>query len=177
MDREKREAAKSKVHDAKQVVEQWKTSYFEVRAEIEESGRHPRWEFDRKRLFERTDYVASVCQDLYNVLQVSEHIFNTESLTCVNVFKAPRFLKDVPHICVTKILDEFHNFFGPELKGVTGEPKHIDEVLRRVISLILPIEGINFKPFNICKMSSWKTIMQDFYNKVQVSLTSRTQKL
>lgn len=96
MDREKREVAKSKVHDAKQVVEQWKTSYFEVRAEIEESGRHPRWEFDRKRLFERTDYVASVCHDLYNVLQVSEHTFNTKSLKCVNVFKAPLFLKDAP---------------------------------------------------------------------------------
>lgn len=73
LDRDKREVAKSKVHDAKQVLDKWKSSYFEMRAEIEESDRDPRWEFDRKRLFERTDYMASVCQDLYNVLQVSVH--------------------------------------------------------------------------------------------------------
>uniref|UniRef100_A0A4W6GCG3 Dynein axonemal heavy chain 10 n=1 Tax=Lates calcarifer TaxID=8187 RepID=A0A4W6GCG3_LATCA len=132
-----REVAKSKVHDSKQVLDQWKLSYFEVRAEIEESARHPRWEFDRKRLFERTDYMASVCQDLYNVLQ---------------------------------ILEEFYNIFGPELKSVTGDPKRIDEVLCRVDSLVLPIEEVSFSPFNICKMSSWKTIMQDFDTTVQVSL-------
>ncbi|XP_044053526.1 dynein axonemal heavy chain 10 isoform X1 [Siniperca chuatsi] len=132
--KDKREVAKSKVHDAKQVLDQWKSSYFEVRAEIEESDRDPRWEFDRKRLFERTDYMASVCQDLYNVLQ---------------------------------ILEEFYNIFGPELKGVTGDPKHIDEVLCRVDNLVLPIEDVSFNPFNICKMSSWKMIMQDFDTTVQ----------
>lgn len=73
LDRDNREVAKFKVHEAKQVLDQWKLSYFEMRAEIEESGRDRRWEFDRKRLFERTDYMASVCQDLYNVLQVSVH--------------------------------------------------------------------------------------------------------
>lgn len=71
MDRDIREVAQSKVKDAKKVLDQWRTSYFEVRAEIEESGTHQRWEFDRRRLFERTDFMASVCQDLYNVLQVS----------------------------------------------------------------------------------------------------------
>ena len=72
-DREKRDVAISKVQDAKQVLDQWKSSYFEMRADIEKLGRGPRWEFDRKRLFERTDYMASVCQDLYNVLQVGVH--------------------------------------------------------------------------------------------------------
>lgn len=59
------------VQDAKHVLDLWKSSYFKVRAEIEEAGRDPRWEFDRKRLFEKSDYMASICQDLYNVLQVS----------------------------------------------------------------------------------------------------------
>ncbi|CAB1437042.1 unnamed protein product [Pleuronectes platessa] len=127
--RDKREVAKSKVCDAKQVLDRWKSTYFEVRAEIEESGRDPRWEFDRKRLFERTDYMASICQDLNNVLQV---------------------------------LEEFYNIFGPELKSVTGDYKRIDEVLCTVEGLVLPIEGVNFNPFNMCKKSSWKTIMKDF---------------
>ena len=48
----------------------WKESYFDVRAKIEASGRDARWEFDRKRLFERTDYMASICNDLHKVAQV-----------------------------------------------------------------------------------------------------------
>ncbi len=64
--------AKAKAQDGKQVLDQWKASYFEVRARIEKSDRDPRWEFDRKKLFEKTDYMASICQDLYNILQVSQ---------------------------------------------------------------------------------------------------------
>uniref|UniRef100_A0A665V7Z7 Dynein heavy chain tail domain-containing protein n=1 Tax=Echeneis naucrates TaxID=173247 RepID=A0A665V7Z7_ECHNA len=129
-----REVSKTKVCNAKQILDKWKSSYFEMRAEIEESGRDSRWEFDRKRLFEKTDYMASVCQDLYNALQ---------------------------------ILEEFYNIFGPELKGVTGDPKRIDEVLCRVDSLVLPIEEVSFNPFDICKIQSWKKIMQDFDSTVQ----------
>lgn len=84
MDRNKREVAKSKVRDAKQVLDLWKSSYFEVRAEIEESGRNQRWEFDRKKLFEMTDYISSICQDLLNVLQVCVYIYCTDFQT---VFK------------------------------------------------------------------------------------------
>lgn len=64
------EAAMCMLHDAKQVLNQWKVSYFKMRAEIEESGSYSRWEFDHGRLFERTDYMASICEDLFNVLQV-----------------------------------------------------------------------------------------------------------
>lgn len=48
----------------------WKKAYFDTRAKIEASGREARWEFDQKRLFERTDYMASICQDLCDILQV-----------------------------------------------------------------------------------------------------------
>lgn len=71
LNRDQREAAISNVQDAKRVLDQWKTCYFEMRAEIEESGSYSRWEFDRRKLFERTDYMASICQDLNHVLQVS----------------------------------------------------------------------------------------------------------
>lgn len=46
-----------------------------MRAEIEETGSYSRWEFDRRRLFERTDYMALICQDLCHVLQVTFHSF------------------------------------------------------------------------------------------------------
>jgi dynein heavy chain len=65
-------------------------------------------------------------------------------------------------------LEEFYNIFGPELKAVTGDPKRIDDVLRWVDSLVVPIEELSFDPFNIRKMGSWKMVMQDFKAKVQV---------
>ncbi|NXF47620.1 DYH10 protein, partial [Oceanites oceanicus] len=68
--KEDRAAAKKKIAEAKSTLEQWKKYYFAVRAQIEASGREQHWEFDRKRLFEKTDYMASVCQDLYDILQV-----------------------------------------------------------------------------------------------------------
>ncbi|KAM4590913.1 dynein axonemal heavy chain 10 isoform 1-T1 [Odontesthes bonariensis] len=74
--KEKREVVNSKVHGAKQVLEQWKLSFLENRAEIEKVNRAPRWEFDHKRLFERTDYMASVCQDICSVFQVLEEFHN-----------------------------------------------------------------------------------------------------
>lgn len=68
-----RKAAAAVLRDAKQVLDQWKISYFEMRAEIEESGSYSRWEFDRRRLFERTDYMSSICEDLCHVVQVCVH--------------------------------------------------------------------------------------------------------
>ena len=62
---------KARTAEAKKTLELWKDSYREVRAKIEASGRDARWEFDRKRLFERTDYMATICQDIYDVAQVS----------------------------------------------------------------------------------------------------------
>lgn len=54
------------------------------------------------------------------------------------------------------------------MKEVTGEPKRIDEVLQSVDSLVVPIEELDFDPFNICKMDNWKKVIQDFQTKVQV---------
>ncbi|XP_052412947.1 dynein axonemal heavy chain 10 [Carassius gibelio] len=73
--KDKRVVAKAKAQDGKQVLDQWKASYFEVRARIEKSDRDPRWEFDRKKLFEKTDYMASICQDLYNILQTLDEFY------------------------------------------------------------------------------------------------------
>ena len=57
--------------EAKKMLDIWKKAYFDVRAKIEASGRDSRWEFDRKKLFERSTYMANICQDLTDVAQVS----------------------------------------------------------------------------------------------------------
>ncbi|XP_074916070.1 dynein axonemal heavy chain 10 [Chelonoidis abingdonii] len=133
--KEDRSIAKTKLLEAKGTLEMWKKSYFDIRAQIEASGRDQRWEFDRRRLFEKTDYMASICQDLYDIVQV---------------------------------IEEFYNIFGPELKAVTGDPKRIDDVLRRVDGLISPMEVLTFDPFSIKYASQWKFVMEDFKSEVLV---------
>ena len=61
------EAAKHMVTEARKVLESWHATYMDVRHRIEESGTDHRWEFDRKRLFEQTNYMARVCGDLLEV--------------------------------------------------------------------------------------------------------------
>ncbi|XP_077015711.1 dynein axonemal heavy chain 10 isoform X3 [Tamandua tetradactyla] len=74
--KENRASAQHKTLEAKNTLLLWKKAYFDIRAKIEASGREARWEFDRKRLFERTDYMASICQDLYDILQVMEEFYS-----------------------------------------------------------------------------------------------------
>ncbi|NXW65945.1 DYH10 protein, partial [Eurystomus gularis] len=133
--KEDRAAAKKKTAEAKSTLEQWKKCYFAVRAQIEASGREQHWEFDRKRLFEKTDYMTSVCQDLYDILQV---------------------------------IEEFHNVFSPELKSVTGDPKRVDDLLRRVDGLTSPMEELTFDPFSIKSACEWNSIMEEFRAEVSV---------
>jgi len=41
------------------------------------------------------------------------------------------------------VVEEFYNIFGPELKAVTGDPRHIEDVLKRVDALVKPIEEVS----------------------------------
>nr|XP_057927446.1 dynein axonemal heavy chain 10-like isoform X3 [Doryrhamphus excisus] len=88
--KDERDVAKTKVDEAKQVLELWKFSYFEVRAEIEEGGTGKRWEFDRRRLFEKTDYMAAICLDLCNVLRNLEEFYNIFSPELKSVTLDPK---------------------------------------------------------------------------------------
>ncbi|XP_004690685.2 PREDICTED: dynein heavy chain 10, axonemal [Condylura cristata] len=93
--RENRASAQRKTAEAKNTLHMWKKSYFEVRAKIEASGREARWEFDRKRLFERTDYMAAICQDLYDILQVVEEFYNIFGPELKAVTGDPKRIDDV----------------------------------------------------------------------------------
>lgn len=69
------------------MLKQWKLSYLQTREDIELSGKGARWEFDQKRLFENTEYIAGVCNDLNkiaNVLQDFYNIFGHELKSIIN---------------------------------------------------------------------------------------------
>ncbi|NXX33044.1 DYH10 protein, partial [Nicator chloris] len=68
--------AKKKITEAKRTLEQWKKSYFTTCIQVEESGSKRYWKFDVKRLFEKTDYMVLICQDLYDIFQVTEELYN-----------------------------------------------------------------------------------------------------
>ncbi|XP_027269695.1 dynein heavy chain 10, axonemal isoform X2 [Cricetulus griseus] len=93
--KENRASAQHKTLEARNTLKLWKKSYFDIRAKIEASGREARWEFDRKRLFERTDYMASICQDLADVLQVLEEFYNIFGPELKAVTGDPKRIDDV----------------------------------------------------------------------------------
>ena len=72
------------------MLDTWKECYLEVRRKIELSGRDARWEFDRKRLFERSDHIAQVCRDIHKIAQVCTvciYMYVCECV-CVSVWTA-----------------------------------------------------------------------------------------
>uniref|UniRef100_A0A2K5RGE7 Dynein axonemal heavy chain 10 n=1 Tax=Cebus imitator TaxID=2715852 RepID=A0A2K5RGE7_CEBIM len=93
--KESRASAQNKTSDARNTLKLWKKAYFDTRAKIEASGREARWEFDRKRLFERTDYMAAICQDLCDVLQVLEEFYNIFGPELKAVTGDPKRIDDV----------------------------------------------------------------------------------
>ena len=79
--REPIEVIKEKTSEAKKMVDVWKQSYLDVRAKIEASGRDARWEFDRRKLFDKTDYAGGICQELHDVVKVSPHTAHARTHT------------------------------------------------------------------------------------------------
>ncbi|NWU02773.1 DYH10 protein, partial [Urocynchramus pylzowi] len=82
--------AKKKITEAKNTLEKWKKSYFTTCIQVEESGSKRYWKFDVKRLFEKTDYMVSICQDLYDIFQVTEELHNIFIPELITVTENPK---------------------------------------------------------------------------------------
>ena len=65
---------KKRMSDASELLKLWKQAYLETRHFIETSGRGTRWEFDRKRLFLLTDYMAEVCQNIGDSVELIDEV-------------------------------------------------------------------------------------------------------
>ncbi|NXH52309.1 DYH10 protein, partial [Rhabdornis inornatus] len=83
-------AAKKKITEARNTLEQWKKCYFTTCIQVEESGSKRYWKFDVKRLFEKTDYMVSVCQDLYDIFQITEELHNMFIPELITVSENPK---------------------------------------------------------------------------------------
>ena len=58
------------ITQARTVLLEWEAAYLRVRLRIEKDEGDHRWEFDRKRLFDVTSYMAKVCTHLLEVATV-----------------------------------------------------------------------------------------------------------
>lgn len=67
---------KKKILNAKSLLESWSSTYFKVRERIEQSGRDQRWEFDRRKLFEHTNYMSLRCGDLFEIAEVMDQFYS-----------------------------------------------------------------------------------------------------
>ena len=62
------ECAAARVREAIQVLQAWPDTYNHVRKVIEDSDSPNRWEFSRAKLFERTNHMKNVCENLLEVV-------------------------------------------------------------------------------------------------------------
>jgi dynein heavy chain len=60
---------------AKAVLESWFSNYMDVREKIEKSGTDHRWEFDKRRLFDKTRYMAKICDNLFSIATALDEFF------------------------------------------------------------------------------------------------------
>ncbi|KAL6757976.1 dynein heavy chain, N-terminal region 1-domain-containing protein, partial [Haematococcus lacustris] len=63
------------VRACKSVLEHWYTTYMQVRERIEANGRDARWEFPKQLLFARTNYMAEICNDLIEMVEIVDDFF------------------------------------------------------------------------------------------------------
>eukprot|EP00398_MALV-I-01_sp_L67-1_P000765 gene765-501_t len=63
------------ISDGKAALDKWKTTYMDTRDRIEESGTDHRWEFDRPKLFKKTEYMSKICHDLYEIAHVLDQFY------------------------------------------------------------------------------------------------------
>jgi dynein heavy chain, axonemal len=65
--------SKRLVQEAKDVLLKWSETYFRMRKRIEDGGSDHRWEFDRKALFNKTDYMSEICANILEIIEALDH--------------------------------------------------------------------------------------------------------
>jgi dynein heavy chain len=65
--------SKRLVQEARDVLLKWSETYFRMRKRIEDGGSDHRWEFDRKALFSKTDYMSEICSNILEIIEALDH--------------------------------------------------------------------------------------------------------
>ena len=115
-----------KVNLAISVLNQWYTSFSDVKRQIAKDSQNSgmqQWNFERKLLFDRTTYMVESSKRLERMVRVS---------------------------C------QFRNFLGKELKSVTGDPETIEKVRGEVDASVAPVIKLPYSIFDARFRKMWK---------------------
>ena len=63
------------ISSGKEALDKWKETYLKTREKIEEPGTDHRWEFDRNKLFKKTEYMSKICKDLHEIAIVLDQFY------------------------------------------------------------------------------------------------------
>ncbi|CAH1165598.1 unnamed protein product [Phyllotreta striolata] len=89
------DVVKKLTQDASEMLEMWQSAYMTTRQRIEDSGKGARWEFDRRKLFMASNYMASVCKDLNEVSTVIFHFKNIFGPQLRSIVSDPQSIDNV----------------------------------------------------------------------------------
>ncbi|XP_017781324.1 PREDICTED: dynein heavy chain 10, axonemal [Nicrophorus vespilloides] len=81
--------------EVREMLKSWKECYMETRDKIELSGKTARWEFDRKKLFGESDYIALVCKDLEAIADIVDQFTNIFGPELKSIMTDPQKIDDV----------------------------------------------------------------------------------
>eukprot|EP00899_Mesostigma_viride_P018540 jgi/Mesvir1/26688/Mv20468-RA.1 len=132
------------IDEAKNVLESWSEVYLQIRERIENSGRDARWEFDRKRLFERTSYMAAICGGLRQMVEVVDdfHKFLGPELKAVTgdaqgIDDVIQRVEQMVAPILNLSFDAFDKRYGAQWAAVTtrfnADKEHIEQATRAFI--------------------------------------------
>lgn len=174
------------------MLKSWKQAYLKSREDIEISGKGKRWEFDQKRLFQGTEYIASVCDGLNQIANVLQDFHNIFGPYLKSIISDPAqidtVIKRVDRLVVPilnadyNIFDEFNkenweatlSLFFEEVHFLENEAKFfLDECFHVLISAESALEMLmKFKEIKTRAsihqqlMKKFDVVMQQFSKEV-----------
>ncbi|KAF8569239.1 hypothetical protein P879_02503 [Paragonimus westermani] len=94
------------ISEAIELCNRWKEAYYTKRADIENKGRDSRWEFDKRKLFGKTDYIGTICSNIQEVAVVLQEFFNILGPELKSVTREPKQIDDLAK-CVMELVMPF----------------------------------------------------------------------
>nr|XP_040226033.2 dynein axonemal heavy chain 10 isoform X2 [Anopheles coluzzii] len=174
------------------LLQAWKQSYMDTRAQIEQSGIGSRWEFDKNVLFREIDHMTRISHDMANIAQIFldfENIFDANFKAMItDPEEVDNTLSKVYHLITHIIAADYDIFVSSNLanweatldffyKSVEGVEREAKVALDRCIpslrsaelglELIKNLDRIETRPALAKHLSSkYENIMKQFLAEV-----------
>ena len=155
------------------LLEAWEGTYLATRERINSAASSGQpWEFDRRRLFGKSRYMATVCADLLEVRKKRGQPRRPLSLSPPHPPPPPlaassplQTSRRVPQVATT--LEQFLRFLSPEVKTIVGaRAGEVDLMLAAVEELRAPFADLAFDVFDRAFKDSWAAAVGQFRLRV-----------